>query len=42
MTTCLKILENLEMSGILTPVREMYEVWEALGKNLVMEKWPKN
>jgi len=43
MTTC---LENLEMSGILTAVREMsgilVKVREVSGKNLVREKWPKS
>jgi len=42
-TTC---LENLEMSGNLTAVREMsgilLKVWEMSGGgNLVSEKWPK-
>jgi len=42
LTTC---LENLEMSGNLTAVREMtgilLTVMEVSGKNLVREKWPK-
>ena len=42
MTTC---LENLEMSGNLTAVREMsgilLKISEMSGKNVVMEKWPK-
>jgi len=41
-TTC---LENLEMSGILSAVREMsgilLKVREVSGKNLVRKKWPK-
>jgi len=38
-------LENLEMSGNLTAVREMsgvlLKIREMSGKNLVREKWPK-
>jgi len=49
MTTCLENLENLEMSGNYTDVREMsgisLEVMEmsgnCQGKNLVMENCPK-
>ena len=41
-TTC---MENLEMSGILTAVREMSGILlksgKCQGKNLVREKWPK-
>jgi len=44
-TTCLEYLENLEMSGNLTAVREisgiLLKVGEMPGKNLVREKWPK-
>jgi len=44
-TTCLENLDNLEMSGNLTAVREMsgilLGVREMSGKILVREKWPK-
>ena len=45
MTTCLENLENLEMSGNLTAVREMsgilLKIRELSGKNVVLEKLPK-